>query len=152
MIQRIQTIWLFLAGLTVLSLLFFPMVSSIDGNTSYKVTASGLFSNVDGVSQKLETFLPLIAGTVIVAIFCFANIFNFRKRFLQKRGIFIAIVLMLGLSFACSRYANQIPGGLDNAEFGPGVFMPMLAMMFAGLAIRGINKDEKLIQSAERLR
>lgn len=152
MIQRIQTIWLLLAGLTVLSLLFVPMVSSTTDTTTYEITASGLFSTTNGVEQKLDAFLPLMISTVIVALFCFVNIFNYRKRFLQKRGIFIAIVLMLGLSFWCSRYAAKIPGGLDTAKYEPGVFLPMIAIIFAGLAIRGINKDEKLIQSAERLR
>ncbi|MBY0543248.1 MAG: DUF4293 domain-containing protein, partial [Sphingobacteriaceae bacterium] len=43
MIQRIQTIWLLLAALTICCLLFLPMVTATVGSAEYYVIASGLY-------------------------------------------------------------------------------------------------------------
>ena len=65
---------------------------------------------------------------------------------------FIAILLTIGASFWCSQYAQNIPGGLKNATYGMGTFLPMIAILFLVFTIRGIDRDEKLIRSADRLR
>ncbi len=62
------------------------------------------------------------------------------------------IVFIIGLSFWCSQYAKNIPGGLENADYNVGMFLPVIAILFCLMAIRGINNDEKLLRSADRLR
>lgn len=152
MIQRIQSVWLFLAGITVLGLLFVPIVVADEGTTHYEITANGLYSITNGVSQKLDTFIPLIVLTILVSLIFFVSIFNYKNRKIQKRGISIGIILMLVYSFITSRYVTEIPGGIDNSTFSTGLYIPMAAIIFSMLAIRGINNDEKLIKSADRLR
>lgn len=148
MIQRIQSIWLLLAGLTILCLLFIPLVS----NTEYVIMVSGLYQKTGANNQKTEAFLPLLITTVAVAIISFINIFNFKNRTVQKRIILVNIVLIIGLAFWCSIYAKKLPGGLENGTYGVGIFLPVIAIIFCLLAKRGIDNDEKLIKSADRLR
>lgn len=83
---------------------------------------------------------------------CFVNIFNFKKRTIQKRICIASAVLVIGLSFWCSQYAKKIPEGLETANYSAGMFLPVIAIFFIILAIRGINNDEKLLRSADRLR
>ncbi len=153
MIQRIQTIWLLLATICISCLLFLPIVTTTDLiGMKFYIIASGLYQEVAGVKKQVEGFLPLLISTCAVAIMCFFNIFNFKKRKLQKQLIYASIVFIIGLSFWCSVYAKQIPGGVETANYDTGMFLPPLAIAFCLLAIRGINRDEALLKSADRLR
>ncbi|RZL32496.1 MAG: DUF4293 family protein [Pedobacter sp.] len=152
MIQRVQSIWLFLAALTISFLLFIPLLSfNVNGVTQF-ITAKGLYQ-ISGTDTKLvEESLPLFISTISVALICFANIFTFRNRTLQKRIAVLSIFLILGLSFWASQFASKFGDGLANANFGIGSSLPIIAAIFCFLAIRGINNDDKLIRSADRLR
>lgn len=153
MIQRIQSIWLLLAALSISCLLFLPIVTTTDLiGMKFYILAGGLYQEIGGMSKQVESFLPLLISVSAVAIMCFANIFNFKKRKLQKQIIYASIVLIIGLSFWCSVYAKKIPGGLETANYDTGMFLPPLAIAFCLLAIRGINRDEALLRSADRLR
>jgi len=152
MIQRIQTVWLFLATLVILLLLLIPVVTKQVNGTDYWIVATGLYQkNAQGVS-KMESFLPLLITTIATAFISLFNIFNFTNRTLQKRIGLINIVFIVGLSFWLFQAAEKIPGGIENASYNLGAFFPILAILFVGLALRGINHDEKLIRSADRLR
>ena len=152
MIQRIQSVWLLIASISVLALLFIPIVVSQQGAVQYEITALGLFSKAEGASQQIETFIPLIILTILVALLLISSIFLFNNRRIQKRVISIAVLVLLGYSFLSSRYVNEIPGGIEQSSFGNGLYLPLVAIIFSMLAVRGINNDDKLIKSADRLR
>ena len=155
MIQRIQSIWLFLAALVLVLMLFLPIASKEVAGTESAVYSSGLFQIIAGKAGslfKIQSFLPLLITNIAIAIICFINIFNFRKRSFQKRFAIISIILIGSFAFWCSIYAKKLPGGIEGANFGVGAYLPALAILFIVLAIFGINKDERLIRSAERLR
>ena len=153
MIQRIQSIWLLLAAMSISCLLFLPIATTTDViGMKFYILASGLYQELAGVKKQVDSFLPLLISTIAVAIMCFANIFNYKKRKLQKQMIYVSIVFIIGLSFWCSVYAKEIPGGLDTANYDTGMYLPPLAIAFCLLAIRGINRDEALLKSADRLR
>ena len=152
MIQRIQTIWLLLATLTICCLLFLPIVSAYVGNIEYYIVANGLYQKAGNTTKQIETTLPLLVSTIAVALMSFINIFNFKNRATQKRIVMANIALIIGLSFWCSQFAKKIPGGLETANYNVGMFLPVIAILFSILAIRGINNDDKLIRSADRLR
>lgn len=152
MIQRIQSIWLLLACVTISCLIFIPIANTTVGSVQYVVTAQGLYEKVGDQAKQIEASLPIFISTIAIAVLCVFNIFNFRKRALQKRIAIVTIVLIIGLSFWCSLFAKKIPGGLENANYNIGLFLPVVTILFITLAIRGINNDEKLIKSADRLR
>ena len=155
MIQRIQSIWFFLAALTLILMLFLPIASKEIAGTESAVYSSGLFQIIAekaGSPFKILSFLPLLITNIAIAIICFVNIFNFRKRSFQKRFAIVSIILIIGFAFWCSVYAQKLPGGIEGASFGVGAYLPALAILFVVLGIFGINKDERLIRSAERLR
>jgi glucan phosphoethanolaminetransferase (alkaline phosphatase superfamily) len=155
MIQRIQSIWFFLAALTLVLMLFLPIASKQITGTETAVYSNGLFQIISGKAGspfKIQSFLPLLISNIAIAILCFINIFNYRKRAFQKRFAILSIALIGGFAFWCSIYAKKLPGGIEGASFGVGAYLPALAILFIVLAIFGINKDERLIRSAERLR
>jgi hypothetical protein len=153
MIQRIQSIWLFLAAVSISCLLFQPIATTTDLiGMKFYIIASGLYQEIGGVKKQVDDFIPLLISVSAVAIMCLVNIFNFKKRKLQKQMIYATIAFIIGLSFWCSQYAKKIPGGLETANYDTGMYLPPLAIAFCLLAIRGINRDEALLKSADRLR
>jgi len=155
MIQRIQSIWLFLATIALILMFFLPIATKSIGGSESEIYTNGLHRTVvgkSGTGLMVNTFLPLLITNIAVAVMCLMNIFNFRKRSLQKRIIIFTIAAIGGFAFWCSVYAKQLPGGIEGATFGVGAYMPAVAILFLVLAIFGINKDERLIRSAERLR
>ncbi len=148
MIQRIQSIWLLLAALSILFLLLIPTVGASSSNGYYVLYGSGLkLTNSDVQS----TNIALLASTVLAGLISLVNIFNFQNRKLQIRIASLNIVLILALSFWLSQIVKGIDG-LKELDIEPGIFLPLIAIIFTLLAIRGIRKDEKLIRSADRLR
>jgi hypothetical protein len=91
-------------------------------------------------------------STIAVGIMCFAVIFSFKRRSVQKKLCIALMAMVASLSFWTFSYVQQIPGGLANASYGAGIALPLLAITFCALAIRGITKDEMLLRSADRLR
>ncbi|WP_343523181.1 DUF4293 domain-containing protein [Pedobacter sp.] len=155
MIQRIQSIWLFLAALALVLMLFLPIATKTVDGSEAKIYTNGLHHYVEGKTGKvlnIEVTLPLLISNIVVALICFLNIFNYKKRSFQKRFAIVSIILIGGFAFWCSIYAKELPGGIEGASFGVGAYLPALAILFIVLAIFGINKDERLIRSAERLR
>ncbi|MDQ7949935.1 MAG: DUF4293 domain-containing protein [Pedobacter sp.] len=152
MIQRIQTIWLLLAAMTISLLFFLPMVTATSGTTGHEIYATGLYQKIGSQSTQVESNMPLTVMTIAVALMVLINIFNFRKREAQKKIIIASIVFIIALSFWCSRFAQKIPEGLENADYKAGMFLPVVAIFFCILALRGIRNDEKLLRSADRLR
>ena len=152
MIQRIQTVWLLFAGLVILLLWFMPLAISTSGATEYKALLSGIYQTINGETLKTVSFTPLIVSAVAGAMVCFVSIFLFKDRKAQKRVVMICTILLMGFSFFCTINAEKIPGGLNTTTMRLGLFLPLVAIICCMLALRGINNDEKLIRSADRLR
>ena len=152
MIQRIQSVWLLLASITIFLLLAIPVASSVEGGKEFWIQATGMFQQENGVTTKAANFTPLIISVIAVGLMCIAVIFNFKKRSLQKRLCFVLIAMVVLLSFCIFTYVQKIPGGLANVTYNAGIALPILAIVFCALAVRGITKDEQLLRSADRLR
>jgi hypothetical protein len=155
MIQRIQSVWLFLATCSLFALLLFPYIHILDmDGTTRSVRVTGVYENLNGQVVQTEAFLALTVVTIIVALIPFIIIFFYRNRKLQITLSYVTILLIIGLSFWTAQVAKAQAGnislGLEN--YGLGVALPPIAILFMILALKGIRKDEKLIRSADRLR
>lgn len=151
MIQRIQSVWLLMAAITLACLCFAPLFTAITTDATYIITAKGIEKHSSDVIDHTYNIL-LLASTILSALISLVNIFNYRNRTLQKRIILLNILLIVVLSFWFSQLTKQIPGTLTSIDLGIGIGLPLIAIIFNFLAIRGINHDEKLIKSADRLR
>lgn len=67
---------------------------------------------------------------------------------------YLSIAGILGFSFWLVQTAKEVLGNitLRTENYGLGVILPSLAVLFIILALRGIRHDEKMIKSADRLR
>lgn len=155
MLQRIQSVWLLLSTTSILALFLFPYIQVLNADgTGKAVKISGVYENINGQVVQTEPFILLTIATVIIALLPFITIFFYKDRKRQLAMCYLSILLILGYAFWLVQVAKKAAGetvlALEN--YGLGVILPSLAILFIILALRGIRRDEKLIRSADRLR
>ncbi|MBY0534446.1 MAG: DUF4293 domain-containing protein [Chitinophagaceae bacterium] len=139
MIQRIQTIWLLIAGvLSVVTLKLAFFGGNITDATGVKV-----WSELNGTSNFLMLLLT-VGVTVLSAI----TLFLFKNRKLQLRLTAAAIIvslLLITLYFVESQKYTEGKYALTS-------IFTFAMPVFLVLAARAIYKDEQLVKSADRFR
>lgn len=148
MIQRIQTVWLLLASLSIFALFLFPYLH--DSGTT--VLVRGRY----GPEGREAFFFLQTAATIILGLLPLYTIFKFKDRKLQVQLIILAIALigLFGFWLYTSASKALVAGQhyLSAGNIGVGFFLLPIAIVFLFLAMSGIRKDESLIRSADRLR
>lgn len=157
MIQRIQTVWLLLAGVTIFALFLFPYLQYIDvAGIGRKLLVSGSYTAVNGESVKEESFILQSIATVVLGLIPVYIIFKFKDRKMQIKLILLQMVLVILFFFWLYSFSGDILSKtsqyLSASNIGVGFFLFPVAIVFLSLAFGGIRKDERLIKSAERLR
>lgn len=149
MIQRIQSIFLALAGALSFGLFGVSFASTGSSVGSSSLFADGMYNLHDNVA--LLVFFCIAGGLAIV------DIFLFRNRPLQIRlGMFAFIANIIGLILGVVLFVQDGIMTEQNAgvavDDGIGLYLPIVAGVFLLLAIRAIRKDDALVKSADRLR
>lgn len=152
MIQRVQSVWLFLAAISLLILLILPLVTLQAANGEIWFQIGGIYEKNSTAFHKVTPQNGLFGFTLLTSLLCLCNIFFFKNRDLQKKIILLVVVLIIGLSVWAAVAAGSIPGGLNGASYHIGIILPLFSLIFCALAYRGIRHDELLIRSADRLR
>jgi len=137
MIQRIQTIYLFIAFIITGVLPFiFPLWTLADGK-SYFFMQNQFYAILFGLSTTLSVL----------------SILSYKKRqnqFVLGRLNIILNLILLGLFLYHS--LNLSGETLVVSEKGIGMFLPIIAIAALVLANKAIKKDEDLVKSVDRLR
>jgi hypothetical protein len=144
MIQRIQSIFLFLAAGAFGSLFAIPFA------ISDVATAGFLSDKVYSVTDHPVLLGLAILGTLL-ALFA---LFQYQNRKRQRRisilVIIMGILLPVAAFFLFMGYAQQLPS--EQVQDQAGLYVPLFAILFGGLANYFIGKDDKLVKSMDRLR
>lgn len=147
MIQRIQTVFLFLSAVLAGFLFFLPIASFDLGNEIVNLS-------IFGVENHSSALLLLILAVLMLAV-PFLTIFMYKKRELQLKlsslNVFLN-ALFCGLIFLF--YVDNIQEKLsvETVVYNFGVYVPLINMVLSILAMRWIRKDIELIKSVDRLR
>jgi hypothetical protein len=137
MIQRIQTIYLFLAFvITGLLPFVLPLWRTTDGK-EFLFIQTQVYVIIFGLSTTLTLF----------------SIISFKKRqnqFVIGRLNIVLNLILLGLFvYRSLNLSGETPA---VSEKGIGMFLPILAIVLLALANKAIKKDEDLVKSVDRLR
>ncbi|MFI3293765.1 MAG: DUF4293 domain-containing protein [Rikenellaceae bacterium] len=154
MIQRVQTLHLFMASILVGLSLFLPLAYFGGVDQFYNLYASGLKS-VDGVDVQstIYMFVLLAISTVLPVV----NIFLFKNRMLQIRLCAVEMVLLVGANIMIGVYfflSYRVFSDLELSTqgFKPALMFPLVSIFLIYLAARAIFKDELLVRSVDRIR
>lgn len=154
MIQRIQSIWFLLATITFYSLFLFAYVHFSESGVAKALKVTGVYENRAGEVVSTQDFLGLTIATALIGILPLIAIFLFKDRKKQIAVAYISIIAILGHFFWLYKTTKSVIGDfqLQPENYGVGIFLPSITILFLIFAIKGIRKDEKLIRSTERLR
>jgi len=154
MIQRIQTVFLFLA---IIALVLFNMnpywiILPSDNGESFRLMSYGFVSYIAGDATTEYGLYTVVAGiSGIAVILLLIEVFSYKNRLLQMKlaiGNSFLMSLNLGLmTYFVISLQNEYEG-----SFGLGLFIYAMAMLLNIVARRFIQKDEKLVKSVDRLR
>jgi peptidoglycan/LPS O-acetylase OafA/YrhL len=129
MLQRIQTVWIFMAILGAIFLFITGQDFSVFGPTPF---------------ISVATVVLILIG--FIAILSYQN----RKRQVLLNNISIAInALLLGL---LAYWLLTLSGGINFPEKGIEPLFPLISIICLLLANVSIRRDERLVKSVDRLR
>ena len=156
MIQRIQTLYLFIATIAIALTFIFPIAGYYGELHIYQLNAFEMKNMVPGEPSIFSSAFayPISIFVVAIALICLFIILMFKNRkrqiSLTKIAVLLNIILIIALFFV---YSRMIQAEIAVEEsFKTGAFLPLISLVFMLLAIRSIKKDDELIRSADRLR
>jgi hypothetical protein len=155
MLQRIQSIYLLLAGLALAALFFFPLVHNVYVNSKpITIMVTGVYEDVNGQLTHTQFFTALTVATALAALLPLAVIFGYKNRKQQINLCYAAMLIIIGYSYWTSRTVKAIVGDADLtlSNFGIGIVLISVSLLLIVLAQKAIQRDEKLVKSADRLR
>src|SRR5690606_32904505 len=147
MIQRIQTIWLFLASATIFALFLFPYLQYADlAGMGQALKVTGKYRGFEGQAIREEWFLLQTIATVILGIFPLHIVVPYTQRKLQVQLIGLELVLVLLVGFwlySSARTArSEAWQFLAPRTIGVGFVLLPIAIFFLLVAMGGVRKDE----------
>lgn len=136
MIQRIQTIYILLVGLIMVSLfVWFPEIKNDSGEYLF--------------TRDEPLYFALIFISIALAIIAILSYKKRKRQFVINRLNILCNLILLGVFVYQSL---RVPGETLVSEKGIGMFLPVLSIVFLVMANRAIQKDESLVKSVDRLR
>ncbi len=160
MIQRKQTLFLLAAALLCGLSFVLPIAHYAvePGGQRYELMTSRVFDPVNVITVEdaplkypIHLLYLLLGAALLVDIFLFKN----RKRqllILRSAYIFGGLIVVLQLVTQQGAQAYLSTGRHLEASFGPTMFFPIGILLLMYLAQRGIQNDEELVRSMDRLR
>lgn len=135
-IQRWQTVFLFIATVLMALFTFMPFASA---------TVDSQVANLHPKDFPVYLILNLL-----IAVLLFLAIFMYRNLKLQKKVALLSMLLMC-CSAVCGGFLLYAKGAVELVWAG-GILLLLGALVFAILAYRGIGKDQRTLSSYDRIR
>ena len=144
MIQRIQSLYLLLAAVCSIGLIYvFDLWINKAGSSYY---ALDLITNNE-FTLKIIPILFILSGVMSIV-----SVFMFKKRknqfVINRLNILVNFILLGALIY----HLLTLSGESQVSEKGIGAFLPIVVVVLLAIANRAIKKDEDLVKSVDRLR
>lgn len=147
MIQRIQSVYLFISVLLIGLLFLLPFAEIAKDGAIYLFNIKGVA--LDGV-LKVDGLVVAALSIVGLVIHGWA-IFSYKNRKSQMKIVYTGILLLVVL-FGLFLYFTYVSFSGAQISLKIGAAFPLVAIILDYLAIRAIGKDEALIRSIDRIR
>lgn len=165
MIQRIQSVFLLILVIAMISLLFLPLWAKTDPQTGQELvlTAFSLSSQptttantATATDSATKSTIAIGILAILVALVALYEIFQYKNRFTQIKLGLLNSLLLAGLLGTIFYYASFVGDELVKTstpgKYEAGFYLPILGLIVNSLANRFIKRDEDLVRSVDRLR
>ena len=162
MIQRVQSIFMLIAAIAMIAMIFFPLWEKADPESSRLITMNAFEVKFEQQNEAGEMELLGVQNVMLVSLGAFVaagvmlfSLFKYKNRMAQVKlnALFslLSAVTVVGIIFY-SLKANELMVPEKQGTFLLGFYLPIVAMFNNFLANRFIRKDEALVKSADRIR
>lgn len=152
MIQRKQTIFLFVAFILTVACLCLPIGSFMPGDTlGDKSVIYNLWITSSNGNYDLSVW-PLFAILLITCPIALIAIFSYRNRITQSRFCMFNILLVLGWYVVYAMIILNLQKSGNEIKISFPVILPVISMILYFMARKAILADEALVRSADRIR
>jgi hypothetical protein len=152
--QRVQTIFLVIAIISLVVAVFLPIWTHQDASGKTHVLYALHYTIVDQ-DERTTQYMPYSLTAIFAiasATIALIEIGKFKDRMLQmKLGALNSLFLVATIGSALY-FSNQMIKTFQGGEYGFGIWMPGIAVLCNLLSNRFIRRDEKLVRDSERLR
>lgn len=150
MIQRIQTLYLFLVVVLTGVILSTNLISFSEASSSLILSPYKLYNS----AVTVKSVMPLATLYHLSFILVVVSIFLYKKRMFQIRISIFSLVVYLGSYALVAYYYFSLKKELDLSfeSIHIGIILPLINVILLFLAIRSIGKDEALVRSIDRIR
>lgn len=157
MIQRVQTIFLFLITVAMGVALANPIWEKTGVKSSEMAHLSALqYSQQQGITTYGDTVWYLALLIALVGLTSLYAIFQYRNRLTQTALCAVNALMLtaiMGIILYRTLYMGKEYGNpADQGTFLIGFYAIIAALVFNALANRFIRRDEKLVRGSDRLR
>ncbi len=152
--QRIQTVFLVIAIISLITSIFFPIWFFKDGSGKSHLLYALHYTVVEN-GERATTYLPYSLTaifTIASATIAFIEIGKFKNRMLQMKLGALNSIFLVGTIGSALYFATQMTNTYQSAQYGLGIWLPGIAVLCNLLSNRFIRRDEKLVRDSERLR
>lgn len=152
--QRIQTVFLAIAVVSLIASIFLPVWGfQADDGTRYELYPLHYTITVNGV--RTTQYFPYCLTAILAiasATLALIEIRRFDNRMLQMKLGVLNSFFMAGTIAAGVLFSNGFTQAHPNGSYGYGLWVPGIAVLCNFLANRFIRRDEKLVRDSNRLR
>lgn len=165
MIQRVQTIFLFLIAVCMFMMLFVPIWEKVSVKQQEKVAMDAYYMihyTIDSEAENPDytitneksiyyiAILSLISG--LIAAFSIAKYKNRMTQITLGLVNTFVIAATFGICIYFMFQGENLFAPELRGNYEIGFFLPPLALLFNSMANRFIRRDEKLVRSVDRIR
>jgi glucan phosphoethanolaminetransferase (alkaline phosphatase superfamily) len=152
--QRVQTIFLVIAIISLIVAVFLPIWTHQDASGKTHVLYALHYTTIDQ-DGRITQYMPYSLTAIFAiasATIALIEIGKFKDRMLQmKLGALNSLFLVATIGSALY-FSNQMIKTFHGGEYGFGIWLPGVAVLCNLLSNRFIRRDEKLVRDSERLR
>ncbi len=149
MIQRIQSLYLFVALVLNILIYFFPFAEvSVAGGAVCNISHNG-FLSPEGQFTSTYVVTALIS---VISILTLVSIFAFKVRLLQMRLCMYNIILSISVFGLMVYYTKFVLGNIELVDPKISFAFPLISIVLYILAWRSVRNDDNLIKSVDRIR
>jgi hypothetical protein len=152
--QRIQTVFLAVAILSLVSSIFLPIWVFQENETTTHQLYALHYTKIDN-ANRITVYVPYCITAILAiasATIAVISIRRYDNRLLQmKLGAFNSL-LMAGTIASAVYFASDLMKTYHGGQFGLGLWVPGIAVVCNLVANQFIRRDERLVRDSDRLR
>ena len=156
MIQRIQTLYLFLASVAAVLIFFFPLAEFSAPGFACVLKVTGIKYLADSnhpISVNIILLFILLTGISVLSLI---SVFLFKNRMQQLKIVKIDMILsiifvILIFIYSEKLIASNIPD-INPVSYQAGSYLSLVVVVLLILAARRILHDDKKVRAADRIR